>query len=222
VSKQRHWHLWALATLTLTGLLIVSPSLASPPQSQDYLTDEEIQKARETQEPNARILLFLEFAAARLARFQKALAASPPAQSDELTEMLDDYISAVDDTTSNLEIWLDRGGVNLEKARKQIEKQVPELLSTLEKLDTTYRARLAEFSFTWEDSLEATRELLEAAADIPAGMIPAKKPEAIVASPEEEKAAPGQPTLRKKEEQPKPPPPKPTPPLVVSSGVSLR
>ncbi len=213
MRKQTYWHVWALATLALTGLLIASTTPVSAPQSEDYLTDEEIQKVRETQEPNARILLFLEFAAARLARFQKALAASPPTHTDELTEMLDDYISAIDDTTRNLEIWLERGGVNLEKARKKLEKQVPEFLSALEKLDTTYSARLAEFSFTWEDSLEATRELLEAAADIPAGMLPAKKPEAIVASPEEGKAEPGQPTLRKKEEQPKPPPPKPTPPL---------
>jgi len=212
VNKQKHWHVYTLATLALTGLLSVSVSHAHPPQSQDYLTDEEIQKVRETQEPNARILLFLEFATVRLARFQKALAASPPTHTDELTEMLDDYISAIDDTTGNLEIWLERGGVKLEKARKEIEKQVPEFLSTLEKLGTTYGTRLEEFSFTWEDALEATRELLQAANNIPAGMLPEKQPKAIGVSPEEGKAEPGRPTLRKKEEQPQPPPPKPTPP----------
>lgn len=212
MSKQMHWYVCTLATLALTGLLIVSVSHARLLQSQDYLTEEEIQKVRETQEPNRRILLFLEFAAVRLARFQKALAASPPVHTDELTEMLDDYISAIDDTTSNLEVWLERGGVKLEKARKEIEKQVPEFLSTLGKLDTTYGARLEEFSFTWEDSREATRELQEAASNIPAGMLPEKPPKTIEVSPEEGKPEPGRPTLRKKEEQPKPLP-KPTPPL---------
>lgn len=198
---------WRLALWVLTVLAASTPLRAQAPP--DYLTDEEVQKVRETQEPNKRVLLFLEIASARLNKFEQAIAARPPVHVDELTEVIDHYISAIDDATSNLEITLDRGGVNLAKAREEIEKQAPALLTRLEKLTEAQRDRLEEFRITWDDSLEATRELLETAKKIPEGAVPAKSPAPVRG--QEEKPQPGRPTLRKKDEPPKPPPPPPKP-----------
>lgn len=202
-------HRWLRVLCSLAVLLPVASPLAAqaPP---DYLTEEEIQKVRETQEPNKRILLFLEFAAARLTKFEQVLAAKPPAHTDDLTEMIDHYISAMDDATNNLDIWLERGGVDLSKARPEIDKQATALLARLEKINDSRNERLEEFRFTWDDSLEATRELLEAAKKIPDGVIPAKQPGPVAG--EEEKTEPGRPTLKKKDEAPKPPSPAPPPP----------
>lgn len=216
-SKPR-FVLWLAALMPLTPLLLASQA---PP---DYLTEEEVQKVRDTQEPDKRILLFLQFAVARLAKFEQALTAKPPTHPDDLTEIIDHYINAVDDAASNLEIWLDRGGVDLSKARKEMEKQAGEFVARLEKINETQTKRLEDFRFTWDDSLEATREFLEIVKKIPEGMIPPKQPPPTRAD-EEKQAAPGQPTLRKKEEpppkpegpappvpRPKPPEPKPAPP----------
>ncbi|MBI4462420.1 MAG: hypothetical protein HY653_05895, partial [Acidobacteria bacterium] len=110
----------ALVLFFLLGTwLLATPAQAQAPP--DYLTEEEVQKVRETQEPNDRIALFLAIAADRLAQFEKGLAANPPAHTDDLTELIDAYISAIDDATNNLEIWLERGGVKLGKARAAIE-----------------------------------------------------------------------------------------------------
>ncbi|MFQ5926512.1 MAG: hypothetical protein ACE5MH_03665 [Terriglobia bacterium] len=197
--------LYTLAGLLLLPLLLV----AQAPPPPDYLTEEEVKKVREAQEPNKRILLFLEIAAARLAKFEQALAAPPPAHTDDLIDMIDGYISAIDDATSNLEIWLERGGVDLNQARRGIDKRAAALLAQLEKINTSYKERLEEFRLTWDDSGEATRELLEAANNIPEGTIPAKPPARV--GTEVGKPEPGRPTLRKKGEAPKPPPqPPPT------------
>jgi hypothetical protein len=191
-------------------LLLLLAGLPAAAQGPDYLTEEEIQKVRETQEPNKRIALFLEFAGVRLTAFEKALAASSPVSTDDLTEMIDHYIRALDDATSNLEIWLERGGADLSKARKEVEKQTESFLARLEALDKAHRERLEEFRFTWEDSLEATQELRQVAEKVPAGVVPAKRP--ARPEPEEAPGTPGRPTLRKKDEPPKPSKPEsPTP-----------
>jgi len=208
MSKSRPTVLRVLI-LVLAGILPVAAQQAAPP---DYLTDEEVQKVRDTQEPDKRVLLFLEFAALRLAKFEQALAAKPAVHVDDLTEMIDHFVNAIDDATSNLEIALDRGGVDLSKARKEMEKQVAAFLERLEKINAAKDKRLEEFQFTWDDSLEAAREFLEVAKTIPEGMIPPKQPAPVRAEEEEGKPQPGAPTLRKKEEPPKPPPSGPAPP----------
>ncbi|MFQ5817509.1 MAG: hypothetical protein ACE5H2_06080 [Terriglobia bacterium] len=196
------------ALCTLASVLLALLLVAQAPP--DYLTEEEIKKVRETQEPNKRILLFLEIAAARLSKFEQAVAATPPAHSDDLMERIDDFISALDDATSNLETWLERGGLDLNQAREAIDKQGAAFLAQLEKIDTAHKERVEEFQFTWDDAMEATREMLAVAKKIPKGKLPAKQPARV--GTQEEKAAPGRPTLRKKGEAPKPPPRPPQPP----------
>jgi hypothetical protein len=198
-----------LCVLVLAGMLPLAAQQAAPP---DYLTEEEVQKVRDTQEPDKRVLLFLEFAALRLAKFEQALASKPPVHVDDLTEMIDHFVSAIDDATSNLEIALDRGGVDLGKVRKEMEKQVVAFLERLERINAAKDKRLEEFQFTWDDSREAAREFLEVAKNIPEGMIPPKQPTPVRAEEEEGKPQPGAPTLRKKDEAPKPPPSGPAPP----------
>ncbi len=208
MSKTRPIVLCALALL-LAGVLPLAAQQAAPP---DYLTDEEIQKVRDTQESDKRVLLFLSFAALRLAKFEQALAAKPAVHVDDLTEMIDHYINAIDDATSNLEIALDRGGVDLSKVRREMEKQAAAFLERLERINAAKDKRLEEFQFTWDDSREATQEFLEVAKNIPEGMIPPKQPAPIRAEEEQGKPQPGAPTLRKKDEPPKPPPSGPAPP----------
>ena len=52
--------------ILLTLFAGASPAFAQQP---DYLTKEEVEQAREVQEPNQKVELFLKFADARLAAF---------------------------------------------------------------------------------------------------------------------------------------------------------
>mgnify|MGYP001559278734 CR=1 FL=1 len=199
----------AAGALSALALLLAALPLAAQPRP-DYLTDEEVQKARDAQEPNKRILFFLEVAASRLAKFEKALDAKPPATADELTELMDQFVRAIDDASNTVDSWLKQGGVKLEKARQGIDAQASEFLERLQAIDKSGDKRLEEFRWTWEDARDATRELLEAAAKIPEGVVPAEPRSRVESEPKEEKREPGRPTLRKKDE-PKPAPPRPLP-----------
>jgi len=89
-------------------------------QQPDYLTPEEVEQAREIQEPNKRIELFLSFAELRLAAFEKGLQPASEAERPrpwELRDLLNNFTRAVDDTTDNVEKPLERGGVELMKGR---------------------------------------------------------------------------------------------------------
>ncbi|MFQ5695676.1 MAG: hypothetical protein ACE5HB_06785 [Terriglobia bacterium] len=188
--------------LILAAVLLVA-SASALAQRGDYLTREEVDKVRDTQEPNKRIQLFLEIAGGRLGQFEKSLGApggEPAAHHDVLLDRLNDFINAIDDTAGNLEFALERGGVDLHKTRKKLLKQTENFLARLDRIREGHEIVRREFPYDMEDALEATHDLVELAKQIPEEIIPPKVPgvsAADAADPGTKPAQPGRPTLRR-------------------------
>lgn len=180
---------------------------AARAQQTDYLTPEEITKVRDTQEPNERIQLFLEFAQQRLLRFEEALAPAAEMHPDDLRDRLNDFINAVDDTAESLDFPLQRGGVDLRKTREKMTEAVPALLARLEEIQKAH-PELAEgdLRYDFEDATMATEDLVELVKKIPDEPIPPRQPALITGDTEEETPVPGKPTLKRRppEEREKP------------------
>jgi hypothetical protein len=176
-------------------------------QQTDYLTAEEITKVRDTQEPNERVQLFLEFAQQRLLRFEEALAPATETHPDDLRDLLNDFINAVDDTAEALDFPLQRGGVDLRKTHKKMEEAVPALLARVQEIQKA-RPELAEgdLRYDLQDATMATEDLLELVKNIPDEPIPPRQPALITGDTEGETPAPGKPTLKRRppEEREKP------------------
>jgi len=178
-----------------------------PAQQRDYLTPEEVEQARETQEPNKRIELFLGFAELRLAAFEKALQPASEAERPrpwQLRDLLNDFIRAVDDTTDNVEKPLDHGGVELKKGRDKTKAKAADFLKRLEMIRSrTEVAEDEDLGYDLEDAVEAVGTLAEVAQAIPDGLLPAKTLPAMEAEKEEAQPAPGKPTLKRRTDKPK-------------------
>ncbi|HXE75586.1 MAG TPA: hypothetical protein VNN18_08130 [Candidatus Xenobia bacterium] len=193
--------------------LLAAPALAEP-QQPDYLSKEEVEQAREIQEPNKRIELFLKFADTRLAAFEKALQPTPgeePPRPYQLKDLLNDFIRAVDDTTDKTQQPLERGGVELKKGRDKINVKGREFLARLQAIQNTEAGASEDLRFDLEDAVDAVNELLALAKNIPDGLIPVKTLPAMELGTEKEEAAPaGKPTLKRRtdkpEDKPKPKP----------------
>ncbi len=196
----------------LLALIVgAAPALA---QQTDYLTKEEIDQAREVQEPNLKVELFLKFADARLAAFEKALQPVPgaePLRPYQLKDLLNDFIRAVDDTTDKTLQPVERGGVELKKARDKINVKGRDFLKRLQDVQKTEAASSEDLRYDLEDATDAVNELMQLAKNIPDGIIPAKTLPAMETGMEKEETTPaaGKPTLRRRNEKPKEEKPKP-------------
>lgn len=183
---------------------------APPAGGSDYLTKEEVELVRDTQEPNKRIALFVKFADERLLRVEKALAATPgpePADPALGKDLVNNFIRAVDDTAETLEVAIERGGVDLRKTRPILIKTTAEFLQRLQQAQRTEAGQSEDLRYDLEDAVLATEDLAELSQKIPTVPIPPKGP--VVADQEgkeqEEAAPPGKPTLKRRpEEKPKP------------------
>lgn len=197
------WFSAAALAMALAGV----PGVAQQP---DYLTPEEVEKVRETQEPNQRVELFLRFADQRLSLFEKALTPPPgeePPRSGALKDMLNNFIRALDDAAEALDQPLERGGADLRPTHIGVTKRGDDFLKRLDHLRQTELGTSEDLRDDLEDAVEATQELLELAKKIPNEPIPPKAPAGVSASAPtapETPPAPGRPTLkRRKEDKPK-------------------
>lgn len=122
-------------------ILLVAAALSAPvtalarPQQHDYLTQSEAEQIRDADSANARVGLFLNFAADRLRRFQQELQmkGSGPLRADFLSDLLDSFSACVDEASSRIDDAIDdgedvRGGI------QDIRKRVPQFLIELQKI----------------------------------------------------------------------------------------
>ena len=194
------------SVLALGALLLAATPGPVSAQQTDYLTRDEVTEVREAQEPVKRVSLFLNYADLRLAAVEKILEAASggkPPRGDDLQEAMNNYIRAIDDAAANLEIFLERGGVDLRKLRQPLRKIGTDFLARLESIQPPFEGARTDLRWDMEDALETTQELLTLEKQIPDKPIPPKIPTLAGAAGEKEKApVPGKPTLKRKKEKP--------------------
>ena len=194
------------SVLALGALLLAATPGPVSAQQTDYLTRDEVTEVREAQEPVKRVSLFLNYADLRLAAVEKILEAASggkPPRGDDLQEAMNNYIRAIDDAAANLEIFLERGGVDLRKLRQPLRKIGTDLLARLKSIQPPFEGARTDLRWDMEDALETTQELLTLEKQIPDQPIPPKIPTLVGAASEKEKTrVPGQPTLKRKKEKP--------------------
>ena len=194
------------SVLALGALLLAATPGPVSAQQTDYLTRDEVTEVREAQEPVKRVRLFLNYADLRLAVVEKILEAASggkPPRGDDLQDAMNNYIRAIDDAAANLEIFLERGGVDLRKLRQPLRKIGTDLLARLKSIQPPFEGARTDLRWDMEDALEATQDLLTLEKQIPDQPIPPKIPTLVGAASEKEKTrVPGQPTLKRKKEKP--------------------
>lgn len=205
-------------TLLATVPVVFLAAVSLTAQQRDYLTEDEVALVRDTQDAVPRVKLFFTFADQRLVEVEKLLGIPPAGSKDasqpvkppskvrphHLQEALNNYIRAIDDAATNLEDFLERGGVDLRKLRKPMEESMRSFRARLQVIGARPELQQGTLRYDMEDAVEATQDLQALGEQIPDQPIPPKLPTVAGQPAGEQPAQPGRPTLKRKGEK-KPP-----------------
>jgi len=145
--------------------LLVCLLLAAPLAAQrDFLTNDEIDKIRDAQEPNLRLKLYADFARERVDLVKSLLGKDKTGRSalihdtlDEYTKILDAIDTVADDALArklNVKAGLD--------AVASVEKQA---LPYLQKVQDSHPRDLERYDFLLKQAIDATADSLDAAQE---------------------------------------------------------
>jgi hypothetical protein len=143
------------------GFFVLALTLGA--QQRDFLTADEADQVRLTQEPNERLQLYLHFAKQRLDLIQQAVAQEKAGRSKLLHDLLEDYtkvIEAIDTVTDDA---LKRSA-DMSVGVKAVADAEKEMLAQLEKIRDAQPKDLARYQFVLDQAIDATKDSQEAAA----------------------------------------------------------
>lgn len=155
-------------SLILVLALLCAPALSVlPAADRDFLTTDEVEQVRQTQEPNARILLYTKFAEARLSQVEDLLKKETAGRSVLIHDLLEDFVDILDtiDTVAEdalLNNWDIHTGMEELVKRHTVLAQKLKQIDAMELSDRSrYQFQLQMALDTIDDSLELAREDLE-------------------------------------------------------------
>ena len=143
----------------LFAVLLAIPVSA---QTRDFLSPEEIDQLRETQEPNLRLQLYSKFALRRVDEIEQQMKENKTGRSGFVHDLLEDYmhvIEAVDTVTDDAlrrKVAVDIGTAAVANAEK-------DYLVRLQKIRDSKPRDLTRFEFALREAIEATQDSIEAA-----------------------------------------------------------
>jgi hypothetical protein len=160
----------------------------------DFLTSDEADQIRDTQEPNERITLYLHFAKQRLDQVKQLMSKDKPGRSGLIHDLLEDYCNILDAIDTVTDDALGRK-VNLEKGTDLVIKGEKPMLAELQKIQDANPKDLERYEFVLKQAIDATNSNIEGgndlgkrAAEVTAKDEQEKKQREAMATPEEKKA----------------------------------
>lgn len=150
-----------LRWLVLIGVVAVFSGFPGNAKD-DFLTAGEIESIREAQEPNKRIILYLDFAQSRLDAVKEKLASKKPKAGQEAQKHLADYAAIMEALEGTLLTARDRR-TPIAKGLKEVERRGADFLKYLESLQSDSSPYWDDYRFTLEEAIEMTREELDEA-----------------------------------------------------------
>ena len=151
-----------LRSLTRAAALAVCclPALAQ----RDFLTQDEVFKVREAQQPDLRLALYTTFAQLRMELLRNYFATEKPGRSALIHDALEDYTKIIE----AIDIVADdalRRNLPVDKGMEAVAKAEREMVADLERFDGVEAQDRARYDYVLQDALEATRDSLALAEE---------------------------------------------------------
>lgn len=180
--------------MKLRFLLFVLMAAAPLMADRDFLSSDEADQIRDTQEPNARINLYLHFAKQRLDQVKQLMSKDKPGRSGLVHDLLEDYCNILDAIDTVTDDALGRK-INLSKGTELVMKGEKPMLDDLQKIQDSGPRDLERYEFVLKQAIDATtgnleggKDLDKRAAEVAAKEEQEKKQREAMDTPEEKKA----------------------------------
>jgi hypothetical protein len=145
-------------------VLVLAASVAPAFAQRDFLTNDEIEKVREAQEPNERLKLYLVFARQRVDQLERLLAKEKKGRSLTARELLDDYTKILD-AIDNVSDDALKHKAALTEGAGAVTTTEKKMLAQLQKIQTTAPSDLGMYQVALEEAISATNDSIEQAQD---------------------------------------------------------
>lgn len=143
--------------LCLLGMAAYLVPLALLGQDRDFLTPNEVDQIRETQEPNERLELYLHFAKQRMDLVEHYLANEKPGRSIFVHNALSDYSQIIEAIDSVSDDAL-RHKLTIDKGLAAVADDEKDFLAELNKIESSNPKDLDRYKFVLDDAIEATSD----------------------------------------------------------------
>jgi hypothetical protein len=150
-----------ICTLSICAFLSRSvPALAQ----KDFLTEDEIEKVKDTQIPNERLKLYALFAKQRLDQLQRLLAKDKKGRSLEARQLLEDYANIIDaiDTVSDDAL---KRGIDIKEGAVAVNGSERRFLEELEKIQERAPADEDLYDVALKDAIDSTSDSMDLAVE---------------------------------------------------------
>lgn len=169
-----------LPLLVLAACCLLPFALSA--QDRDFLTTDEVEQVRQTQEPNARLMLYNKFAETRLLQIEDLLKTEKAGRSVLIHDLLEDLVEILD----TIDIVADDALVNnldISVGMEDVAKRHTVVASTLKKIDAMELKDRGRYQFQLQMAIDTVDDALELAQEDLA-----KRKTTVVAKEKEEKA----------------------------------
>ncbi|HWP84721.1 MAG TPA: hypothetical protein VNN17_05995 [Terriglobia bacterium] len=129
----------------------------------DFLTQGEVDMVRDAQEPDKRMILWMDLAQRRIDSVKQALASFKPEAGRAIRKALTEYIRIMESLDSTIEDARQRR-VPLSKGLRDVETRGNLYLNYLRTLESDKIPGFEDFKYTLEEALAMTRDELEQVA----------------------------------------------------------
>ncbi|HYA18159.1 MAG TPA: hypothetical protein VEF06_11865 [Bryobacteraceae bacterium] len=147
-----------LISAILLFLAAAIPSFAQ----RDFLTSTEVDRVRDTQEPNARLKLYILFARQRMDQFQQLMKKDRKGRSLEARELLEDYANIIDAMGDVADDALKRH-IDVNEGLTAVASAEKKFLEQLQKVDGAPPADIGLYQTAFKEAIAATSDGLDAA-----------------------------------------------------------
>lgn len=148
-----------MKTLQWCALLAVACCTVGIAQQRDFLTADEVDQIKNSQEPNARMALYAKFARERVDLVKNLLAKEKTGRSLMIHDALDDYARIIDALDDVADDAIQRK-VEIKLGLAAAAKLEKESLPLLQKIKENPPKDLERFEFALTDAIETTNDSL--------------------------------------------------------------